>query len=90
MTFESLSQTNHSFLPNCQFLVFDHPKFGLVPCISTIADLEKGEEVRMEWRSASKSCVQVLVSYGYEWMEAPDWYKAAWSKSKFINFPLKF
>ena len=28
-----------------QFVVFDHPKFGLIPCISTIADIEEGEEV---------------------------------------------
>ena len=26
---------------------------------------------------------QVLVSYGYEWVEAPEWYKQAWSKSKY-------
>ena len=25
--------------------MFDHPKFGLIPCISTIADIEEGEEV---------------------------------------------
>merc|ERR1719350_467177 len=36
-------KTNHSFLPNGQFVVFDHPKFGLIPCISTIADIEEGE-----------------------------------------------
>merc|ERR1719449_552069 len=40
-------KTNHSFLPNGQFVVFDHPKFGLIPCISTIADIEDGEEVKM-------------------------------------------
>jgi len=64
-------KTNHSFLPNTQFLVFDHPKFGLIPCISTIADINKGEEI--------------LVAYGYEWSEAPEWYKLAWSKSKFYR-----
>ena len=37
---------NHSFYPNAQFVVFDHPKFGLIPCVSTIADISKGEEVR--------------------------------------------
>ena len=26
---------------------------------------------------------QVLVSYGYDWIEAPEWYKQAWSKSKY-------
>ena len=25
----------------------------------------------------------MLVSYGYEWMEAPDWYKAAWTNSEY-------
>ena len=40
-------KTNHSFLPNSQFLIFDHPKYGLIPCISTSADVSKGEEVRM-------------------------------------------
>ena len=43
-------KTNHSFLPNTQFLVFDHPKFGLIPCISTIADINKGEEVTRIYR----------------------------------------
>ena len=39
-------KTNHSFIPNGQFVVFDHPKFGLIPCIATIADIQHGEEVR--------------------------------------------
>ena len=25
---------------------------------------------------------QVLVAYGYDWSEAPEWYKETWSKSK--------
>ena len=33
------------FFLSGQFVVFDHPKFGLIPCISTIADIEEGEEV---------------------------------------------
>ena len=33
-------------VPSGQFVVFDHPKFGLIPCISTIADIEEGEEVK--------------------------------------------
>ena len=36
---------NHSFTPNGQFVVFDHPKFGLIPCVSTIADIGQDEEV---------------------------------------------
>ena len=38
-------KTNHSFLPNGQFVVFDHPKYGLIPCIATIVDIQQGEEV---------------------------------------------
>ena len=37
---------NHSFTPNGQFVIFDHPKFGLIPCVSTIADVVEGDEVR--------------------------------------------
>jgi len=62
-------KTNHSFFPNGQFVVYDHPKFGLIPCISTIADIEEGEEI--------------LVGYGYDLDESPDWYKDAWKNSEF-------
>ena len=88
-------KTNHSFLPNSQFLVFDHPKYGLIPCISTIADIAKGEEVSTTTHrrhTYPPPCLhivtifllQILVAYGYEWSEAPEWYKQAWSKSKFF------
>ena len=39
-------KTNHSFQPNAQFTVFDHPKFGVIPCVATIVDVQQGEEVR--------------------------------------------
>ncbi|XP_023325685.1 histone-lysine N-methyltransferase SETD7 isoform X4 [Eurytemora carolleeae] len=42
---------NHSFLPNAEFVVFDHPKFGLIPCITSTTDIYAGEEI--------------LVGYGY-------------------------
>ena len=38
-------KTNHSFLPNAQFVVFEHPKFGLIPAVMVTQDLEQGEEV---------------------------------------------
>ena len=38
-------KTNHSFQPNAQFNVFDHPKYGLIPCIATIVDIQQGKEV---------------------------------------------
>ena len=39
---------NHSFTPNGQFVIFDHPKFGLIPCVSTIKDVVEGEEVSFQ------------------------------------------
>jgi len=60
---------NHSFSPNGQFVVFDHPKFGLIPCVSTIADIGQGEEI--------------TVGYGYDIEMAPEWYKDAWENSEY-------
>merc|ERR1719445_559655 len=62
-------KTNHSFLPNAQFVVYDHPKFGLIPCICTTTDIPAGQEI--------------LVGYGYDLEESPDWYKNAWKESPF-------
>merc|ERR1712096_197968 len=69
---------NHSFLTNAQFVVFDHPKFGLIPCIVTIADIQQGEEI--------------LVGYGYgDDLEAsPDWYQLAWENSYFGQQGLEY
>lgn len=57
-------KTNHSFMPNAEFVVFDHPRFGLVPCVLATLDIKRGEEV--------------FVHYGYELDDCPDWYEAAW------------
>ncbi|XP_023325683.1 histone-lysine N-methyltransferase SETD7 isoform X2 [Eurytemora carolleeae] len=60
---------NHSFLPNAEFVVFDHPKFGLIPCITSTTDIYAGEEI--------------LVGYGYDLNDSPDWYTQAWHNSIF-------
>ncbi len=52
-------QVNHSFLPNAEFVSFDHPRFGLVPCVTSSHDIEAGEEV--------------FVHYGYDLNNCPDW-----------------
>ena len=41
-------KTNHSFHPNAQFIVFDHPKYGIIPGIMTIEDVNEGDEVKMD------------------------------------------
>ena len=57
-------KTNHSFMPNAEFVVFDHPRFGLVPCILSTHDIEENEEI--------------FVHYGYELDDCPAWYEASW------------
>ena len=57
-------KTNHSFLPSAEFEVYDHPRFGLVPCLMTNTDIRAGEEI--------------FVHYGYDLDRCPDWYSDAW------------
>lgn len=57
-------KTNHSFLPNAEFVSYDHPKYGLVPCLVSNHDIQDGEEI--------------FVHYGYYLDGCPDWYEAAW------------
>ena len=51
-------KTNHSFLPNAQFVVFEHPKFGLIPAVMVTQDLEQGEEV-----SHDTCCPHIISHY---------------------------
>ena len=57
-------KTNHSFLPNAEFVTFDHPKYGLVPCLVSNHDIKADEEI--------------FVHYGYQLDTCPDWYEEAW------------
>lgn len=57
-------KTNHSFMPNAELVVFDHPRFGVIPCVTATHDIEAGEEV--------------FVHYGYNLSNCPDWYEQAW------------
>ena len=52
---------NHSFTPNAKFSLFDHPRFGPIPAVETIADIKEGEEI--------------TVSYDYAMDDAPPWYQ---------------
>jgi len=62
-------KTNHSFIPNCEFSEFNHPRWGLVPCIQTIHDVAEGEEI--------------FVWYGYDLDYCPEWYLLAWEQGNF-------
>lgn len=62
-------KTNHSFIPNCEFSEFNHPRWGLVPCIEAMHDIAEGEEI--------------FVWYGYDLDYCPDWYLLAWELGNF-------
>ena len=62
-------KTNHSFIPNCEFGEFHHPRFGLVPCLQAIHSIAAGEEI--------------FVWYGYELDYCPAWYMDAWARGKY-------
>ena len=47
-------KTNHSFIPNCEFGEFHHPRFGLVPCLQAIHSIAAGEELKSWNRAASQ------------------------------------
>ncbi len=62
-------KTNHSFLPNAEFVSFEHPRFGIVPCLVSTHDIEKDEEI--------------FVHYGYDLGNSPEWYEQAWLKGDY-------
>merc|ERR1712038_994202 len=62
-------KTNHSFLPNAEFVVYDHPKYGVVPCLTSNHDIQPGEEI--------------FVHYGYDLDGCPDWYEEAWQRGTY-------
>lgn len=62
-------KTNHSFLPSAEFEAFDHPRFGLVPCLVASTTIKAGEEI--------------FVHYGYGLDRCPDWFAEAWAKGNY-------
>lgn len=62
-------QVNHSFLPNCRFESFDHPRFGPIPCIATTGALKCGDEL--------------TAYYNYSMSECPEWYSQLWEAQRY-------
>jgi len=62
-------KTNHSFIPNTEFVVFDHPRWGVIPCLASIHVIQQGEEI--------------FVKYGYDLDYCPDWYLTAWEQGSY-------
>ncbi len=57
-------QANHSNLPNCDWCLVEHPRFGLIRGLRARQDLQPGEEV--------------LVNYHINLADAPRWYRQVW------------
>jgi len=55
---------NHSFTPNCAWANADHPCFGYVPSIITLAEVRKEEEL--------------TIHYMMDMEDAPEWYLDCW------------
>ncbi len=61
-------KANHSFRPNCCYVVVDHPRFGRIPALKTLQAVERDEEL--------------FAHYKYDMALAPVWYQVAWEKIK--------
>ena len=40
---------NHSFAPNVNGWFMDHPRFGIIPILRTMRDVEAGEELFLDY-----------------------------------------
>jgi len=60
----------HSFVPNCETDLYQHPRFGLIRCIVSLQDIRPGQEI--------------YINYKYNLSTAPNWYKIAWAKHQKI------
>ena len=63
-------------MPNAELVIFDHPRFGLVPSILSTQDIGENEEI--------------FVHYGYELDDCPAWYEDSWNQGNTIFLLAKF
>ena len=56
--------------------MFDHPRWGVIPCLAAIHTIQEQEEV--------------FVKYGYDLDYCPDWYLAAWEQGETIIIKMTF
>jgi len=57
-------KANHSFTPNVEWGLFEHPRFGLIRSLKAMRPLVKGEEI--------------LVNYCMTVARSPEWYRQVW------------
>ena len=61
-------KANHSFEPNAEWILFEHPRFGLIRALRAQVDIEENQEV--------------LVNYTMNLADSPEWYRVLWIKSQ--------
>ena len=54
-------KANHSFMPNAEWMLFEHPRFGLIRGLKAAQDLPADQEI--------------LVNYTINLADAPEWYR---------------
>ena len=58
-------QASHSFRPNCELDLFEHPRFGLVLCLAALRDVRRGEELQLHYGRDG--------GVGFDLARAPRW-----------------
>lgn len=59
-------KVNHSFRPNCRFSRYNHPLYGVIPCVVTTELVQRGSELYSYYKYLLSDC--------------PDWYAALWEE----------
>ena len=59
-------KANHSFLPNVEWVIVEHPRYGLIRGLKTLDNIEQDDEI--------------LVNYSMNLADAPEWYRIVWLK----------
>jgi len=57
-------KANHTFSPNVEWTLFEHPRFGLIRSLTAQKAIKEGEEI--------------LVNYQMALAKSPDWYRVIW------------
>ena len=57
---------NHTFDPNSEWILFEHPRFGLIRGVKATRDLLQDEEI--------------LINYQMNLAGSPEWYRILWIK----------
>lgn len=57
-------KANHSFEPNVEWILFEHPRFGIIRGMRAMVDINAGDEI--------------LVNYSINLADSPEWYRVVW------------